>query len=144
MLPWNYRLNPAQPLNKNEIPWWPPCFTTFWPLKVGTLHERKISLKKLSKCKVHFLNHTSKIINKRSEILFKKSATNIYPSNKYDFFPIILLLTNYKALCNLNILLGLLMSNYEVVIFPLVSWVRCGAFFRFLIFALFLTYIIYF
>ena len=33
------------------------------------------------------------------------------------------------------------MSNCEVVTFPLVSWVRCGArLYRFLIFALFLTF----
>ena len=33
------------------------------------------------------------------------------------------------------------MSNCEVVTFPLVSWVRCGAwFYRFLVFALFLTF----
>ena len=33
---------PVQSINKNEIPRRSPCFTTFWPLKVGTLHERKI------------------------------------------------------------------------------------------------------
>ena len=39
--------------------------------------------------------------------------------------------------------LSFVMSNCEVVPFPLVSWVRCGAwFYRFLIFALFLTSII--
>ena len=36
--------------------------------------------------------------------------------------------------------LSFVMSNCEVVTFPLVSWVRCGAWlYRFLIFALFLT-----
>ena len=36
--------------------------------------------------------------------------------------------------------LSFMMSNCEVVTFPLVSWVRCGAWlYRFLIFALFLT-----
>ena len=36
--------------------------------------------------------------------------------------------------------LSFVMSNYEVVTFPLVSWVRCGAWlYRFLISALFLT-----
>ena len=36
--------------------------------------------------------------------------------------------------------LSFVMSNCDVVIFPLVTWVRCGAqWYRFLIFALFLT-----
>ena len=36
--------------------------------------------------------------------------------------------------------LSFVMSNCEVVTFPLVSWIRCGAWlYRFLIFALFLT-----
>ena len=36
------------------------------------------------------------------------------------------------------------MSNCEVVTFPLVSWVRCGAWlYRFLIFGFFLTFILY-
>ena len=39
-------------------------------------------------------------------------------------------------------LLSFVMSNCEDVTFPLVSWVRCGAcFYRFLIFALFLTFL---
>ena len=39
--------------------------------------------------------------------------------------------------------LSFVMSNYDVVTFPLVSWVRCGAWlYWFLIFALFLTFII--
>ena len=38
-------------------------------------------------------------------------------------------------------LLSFVMSNYEIVTFPLVSLVRCGAWlYRFLIFALFLTF----
>ena len=38
--------------------------------------------------------------------------------------------------------LSFLMSNCEFVTFPLVSWVRCGAwFYRFLFIALFLTFI---
>ena len=37
--------------------------------------------------------------------------------------------------------LSFVMSNCDVVTFPLVSWVRCGAWlYRFLIFALFLTF----
>ena len=34
------------------------------------------------------------------------SAANIYPSNKYDFFPVILSLTNHETLYNLNIVLS--------------------------------------
>ena len=38
--------------------------------------------------------------------------------------------------------LSFVMSNCEVITFPLVSWVRCGAgLYPFLIFALFLTFI---
>ena len=37
--------------------------------------------------------------------------------------------------------LSFVMSNCDVIIFPLMSWVRCGALlYRFLIFALFLTF----
>ena len=39
-------------------------------------------------------------------LFFSKSAANIYPSNKQDFFSIILLLSNQEALCNLNIVLS--------------------------------------
>ena len=40
--------------------------------------------------------------------------------------------------------LSFVMSNCEVVTFPLVSWVRCGAWlYRFLIFVLFLTFMCY-
>ena len=40
--------------------------------------------------------------------------------------------------------LSFVMSNCEVVSYPLVSWVRCGAWlYRFLIFALFLTFYIH-
>ena len=36
--------------------------------------------------------------------------------------------------------LSLVMSDYDVVTFPLISWVRCSAWlYRFLIFAIFLT-----
>ena len=41
----------------------------------------------------------------------------------------------------LTSLLSFVTSNCEVVTFPFISWVRCGAYlYRFLIFALFLTY----
>ena len=62
-LPYNYRLALVQPIiDKDEISWLPSCFTTLWPLKVGILHERKITLKKgIPKCKVLFLSHTSKL-----------------------------------------------------------------------------------
>ena len=39
-------------------------------------------------------------------MLFQKVQQNIYPSNKYEFFPVILLLTNHEALYNLNIVLS--------------------------------------
>ena len=39
--------------------------------------------------------------------------------------------------------LSFVVSNYELVTFPLVSWVRCGTYmYRFLIFAPLLTYLI--
>ena len=34
------------------------------------------------------------------------SAANIYPSDKYDFFPVILSLTNHETPYNLNIVLS--------------------------------------
>ena len=55
-------------------------------------------------CKVLFLSHTSNPNQQNQRDFVSKSATNIYPSNKYDFFPAILLLTNHKALFNLNII----------------------------------------
>ena len=48
-----------------------------------------------------FLSHTSKPNQQ------KQRAANTYPFNKYDFFPIILLLTNHEELFNLNIVLSL-------------------------------------
>ena len=40
--------------------------------------------------------------------------------------------------------LAFVMSNCEFVTFPLISWVRCGTrLYRYLIFALFLTYLIH-
>ena len=36
-----------------------------------------------------------------------KNAANIYPSSKYEYFPIILLLTNHETLFNMNIVLSI-------------------------------------
>ena len=53
-----------------------------------------------------FLSHTSKPNQQKLRDVVSKSAANIYSSNKYDFFPVILLLTNHDALFNLNIVLS--------------------------------------
>ena len=47
-------------------------FTNYWPLKVGTLHERKFSLKKYQNARSFFLSHPVNLINKSSEKLFQK------------------------------------------------------------------------
>ena len=53
-----------------------------------------------------FLSHTSKPNQQKQREVVLKSAANIYPSDKYDFFSVILLLTNHEALFNLNIVLS--------------------------------------
>ena len=53
-----------------------------------------------------FLSHTSKPNQQRQRDAVPKSAANIYPSNKYDFFPVILLLTNHEALFIIHIVLS--------------------------------------
>ena len=53
-----------------------------------------------------FLSHTSKPNQQKQRDVVSKCTVNIYLSNKYDFFPIILLLTNHEALYNLNIVLS--------------------------------------
>ena len=52
-----------------------------------------------------FLSNTSKLNQQKQLNVVSKKGTNIYPSNKYDFFPVILLLTNHKTLYNSNIVL---------------------------------------
>ena len=71
-LPYNCRIDLIHSINKNEIPWWQPCFTTFWPLKVGTLHW------KTTKMQGPFLSHTSKLNQQKQWDVVSKSAANIY------------------------------------------------------------------
>ena len=54
-----------------------------------------------------FLSHTSKLNQQKQWDVVSKIAANIYPTDKYDIFPIILLLTNHETLYNLNIVLSL-------------------------------------
>ena len=61
-------------------------------------HERKTA-------RSVFLSHTSNPNQLKPRDIVAKSAGN-YSSHKYDFFPLILLLTNHKALFNLNIVLS--------------------------------------
>ena len=58
--------------------------------------------KNISKSKVFFLSHTSKLNQQKHW----KSAANIILSNKYAFFPVVLLMTNHEALYSLNIVLS--------------------------------------
>ena len=75
------------------------------PLKVGTLHWRKVSLKKYQNAMSFSLSHTSNLYQQKKFDVVSKNAANIYPSNKYDLFPICLLLTNHETLYNLNIVI---------------------------------------
>ena len=50
-----------------------------------TLEENFIE--KIPNCKVPFLSHTSIPNEQKQRYDVSKSAANIYPSNKYDFFP---------------------------------------------------------
>ena len=59
--------------------------------------ERNISLNQLSNCKVLLLTKSTKAVR------CFKNAANIFLSNIYDFFPVVLLLTNHKTLYNINI-----------------------------------------
>ena len=56
----------------------------------------------------HIIGHIHESQGKqqnRSDVVSKGTA-NIYPSNKYDFFPVILSLTKHETLNNLNIVLS--------------------------------------
>ena len=44
-------------------------------------------IEKISKCKVLFLSHTRKLNQQKQHNVVSKSTENIYPSNRYDFFP---------------------------------------------------------
>ena len=63
-------------------------------------------MEKIPNCKVFFLSNTSKPNQQKQRDVVLKSAANIYPPIKYDFFPVILLLTNHEALFNLGIVLS--------------------------------------
>ena len=68
--------------------------------------REKNLIEKIPECKVlFFLIHTSKANQQNQRDVVSKSVANIYRSYKYDFFPVILLLTNHEALFNLNIVL---------------------------------------
>ena len=71
-----------------------------------TWEENFIEKKKYQNAMSFFLCHTSKINQRQQWYVVSKSAANIYPSNKYDFFPVTLLLTNHETLYNLNIVLN--------------------------------------
>ena len=58
------------------------------------------------KCKVLFLSHTCKLNRQKQRDVVSRSAADIYPSNKYDFFPACLFLTNHETLYNLNTVLS--------------------------------------
>ena len=65
-------------------------FATFWQ------HVRNISLEEKSRCKVLFLSHACKLNQQKQRDNVSKIAAKIFLSNKYDLFPICLLLTNHK------------------------------------------------
>ena len=52
-----------------------------------------------------FLSHTGNLNQQKQRDVVSKSSAHIYPSNKYDFFPVNLLLTNHKALYIVYIIL---------------------------------------
>ena len=68
-----------------------------WSLKVGTLHVRKIPVKKYENTTCFLLSHNSKFNQQKQRDVVSKSAAKIYPSNKYGVFPVILLLTNHET-----------------------------------------------
>ena len=77
----------------------------FWPLKVSILHKRKIP-SKYQNATSYFLSHTSKLDQQKQLDVVLKITAKIYPSNKYNIFPVILLLTNHETPYNLNIVLS--------------------------------------
>ena len=104
-LPKSYRLDLVQSINKNEIPQWPACLATFWPLTVGTLHERKILLKKYQNARSFFLSHTSKLNKPMQWDVVSKSTAKIYPSNKYIYFRSVIIDQSWNTLQLKNIVL---------------------------------------
>ena len=51
-----------------------------------------------------FLSHNSKMNQQKQCDVISNITANIYLSNKYEFFPICLLLTNHETLYSLKIL----------------------------------------
>ena len=72
----------------------------------GPWNERKISLKKYQNARVFSKPHQLTYSTKAVKCCFKKSAANIYPSSKYEKFPVILLLTNHETIFYINIMLS--------------------------------------
>ena len=65
-------------------------------------------IEKYQNLRSFFLSHTSKHKKQKQWFVVPKSAANIYmyPSSKYEYFAVILLLTNHETLFNLNIVLS--------------------------------------
>ena len=63
-------------------------------------------MKKYQNAGSFFLSHTSRLNQQKQRDAVLKSAAKIYPSNKYNLFPISLLLTNYETPYKLNIVLS--------------------------------------
>ena len=63
-------------------------------------------IEKYQSARSFFLSHTSKLVQQKQLYAVSKCAANIYPPSKYECFPLILLLTNYKTLFNINIVLS--------------------------------------
>ena len=94
-------------INKQE--WDTPVttmFTTFWPLKVGTIHERKILLKKYQNARSFFLSHTTELNQQKPSDVVSKSTAKIYPSNKYNTFPSFIIDESWNTLQLKNIVLS--------------------------------------
>ena len=66
----------------------------------------KFHWKKYQNARSFFQSHTSKINQQKQRDVASKSAAKIYPSNKYDLFPVISLLTNHETPYILNIVLS--------------------------------------
>ena len=53
-----------------------------------------------------FLSHIRKLNQQKQRDFVPKSTAKIYPSNKYNIFPVNLLLINHETPYNLNIVLS--------------------------------------
>ena len=70
-------------------------FYNFWPLKVGTLHERKILLKKYQNAR-DFFSKPLNLINKSNEMLFQKVQQR-YTGLINTIYFLVLNLTNHET-----------------------------------------------